>query len=1364
LLLAAARHDTLSPEKCDKIEKAVSTFVTPKSVPGISVAMMQEGPAGRLDADLCWPIKNLCSLYHKVGVCFPAEIAALPRKSRRYGVRLAGGVNQAKTLNVGAAMKSQLSRLGVILACALSLFFISSTVFSPPLLAQSTYGSIAGAVTDSSGAAIADAQVTLTNLGTGEKRTQTTGPDGLYSIVNLFPGRYKLEVEKTGFKRFTRPDVVVEVNQSAHIDVVMPVGDVTQTVEVTAETPLLQSETSSLGQVIDQREANELPLNGRNVFNLAELSPSVVPQGSTLGNIVGKNPFDLGNFQIGGSFANQGAEYLDGQPLNIGYINVPLVVPTQDSIGEFKVQYNNLGPEWGKFSGGVINFSTKSGTNTWHGEAYEYLRAKVLNANDPFLKASEISSGKPNEPPPYTQNQFGGTVGGPVIKQKTFVFGSYEGYRQRAGTVFTTTVPTAAERGGNFADLCKSGFTFVDPTLPAGSAPICGDVNAAGQHINQLYNPLAETSAGVRMPIANNNLAGNNPITGAPFINPTASFLLGKLIANPTGAGSVGALGGEAFNDFTKSASGGGDIDQYVVRVDHNLTASQHLFGRFTYFKELSLAQDPFGTGLCKDRCAENTHSRSVAVGWSDALSSTLTLSLNASFSRYYYIRQPINANFDVTQEGWPAAYNPLVPNGERTPMTPCFAISDPLVSCSQGQSAILDWDTQWNLSPQFTKIHGRHTFSFGLQYEQTYDNYYQTNIGGGIVSFNGSWTAPIAGGKSPVSGNDYADFLLGYGLGVGAAFGNQTTGQLAISQPTAGKEAYRGFFFGDTWKATNKLTFNLGLRYELPGTWTERHDRLDYFDPNATSLGVSGCGGAAGSPCRGDVFLVGTGINTGRSALPLNKKEWSPRFGLAYALNQKTVIRAGYGVFYIPNNLSFQGNPNNDAINDSATNFFASNNKGLAPSATLNQNGCTLAFGATPLGNTFACTGAGPFGQNVSTLIAPAGRNPIPNVSTFFVNASSPNTADYSGYKPGYVEQWNLDLQRDLPGGFFADIAYAGAHGVHLQQYTTNINQISDGLLATAAQQAAAGQPVTIAQNFTGAYPFNFNLPGSLGPGSLTVAQLNRPYPQFGGLNLYGDPCCSSRYDSLQLTVVKRFNQGGTLLVAYTNSKLLSNTDTLTSWLEGPFDGGVGSVQDWNNLKHEYSLSSQDVPQRLAINYVLDLPIGRGKRFLSDASGVEEKLVGGWGVDGVTVLQRGFPLKITDGNTLLISSLGAGVGTIRPNVVAGCDKGGSRTTAQWFNTTCFTDPAAYTFGNEGRTDATLRQDGIINFDFALFKRTYFTERMNLEFRTEFFNLFNRAQFAAPNTTFVNTGGNFGQVTAIANNPRLIQFGLKFSF
>lgn len=251
------------------------------------------------------------------------------------------------------------------------VFFACLATFTIPVAAQSTFGSISGTVSDATGASMAGASVTLTNLGTGSTQTLSTNPDGLYSFVNLNPGAYSLNVEKTGFKHFRRDPINVQVQQAVSIDIAMEVGAVSQVVEVTSETPLLQPTTSSLGQVIEERKANEIPLNGRNVFNLITLSPAAIAQGGSGGSPVGQNPFSWGNYQVGGSFANESAEYLDGQPLNIGYINLPILIPDQDSIGEFKVQYNNLGPEWGKFSGGVVNLSTKSGTNGLHGTGYE---------------------------------------------------------------------------------------------------------------------------------------------------------------------------------------------------------------------------------------------------------------------------------------------------------------------------------------------------------------------------------------------------------------------------------------------------------------------------------------------------------------------------------------------------------------------------------------------------------------------------------------------------------------------------------------------------------------------------------------------------------------------------------------------------------------------------------------------------------------------------------------------------------------------------------------------------------------------------------------------------------------------------------
>src|SRR6202453_2844601 len=324
------------------------------------------------------------------------------------------------------------------------------------LHAQSTFGTVIGSVTDSSGAAIPGASVTLTNVETQEKRTQDSNADGLFTFPNVTPGQYRVDVEKPGFKHFARTDVTVQVQLSVTIAAALQVGEVSQVVEVTSQTPLLQTESASLGTVVEQRKTDELPLNGRNVFNLITISPAAVAQGGSGGSPVGENPFSWGNYQIGGSFANQGAEYLDGQPLNIGYINLPIIIPTQDSVGEFKVQYSNIGAEWGKFSGGVVNLSTKSGTNSFHGSGYEYFRNKVLNANEFFNKQTELSQGQPNEAPPWEQNQYGFQVGGPVIKNKTFFYTSWEQYRQRTSIPFITTVPAAGMLTGNFGSGCTS--------------------------------------------------------------------------------------------------------------------------------------------------------------------------------------------------------------------------------------------------------------------------------------------------------------------------------------------------------------------------------------------------------------------------------------------------------------------------------------------------------------------------------------------------------------------------------------------------------------------------------------------------------------------------------------------------------------------------------------------------------------------------------------------------------------------------------------------------------------------------------------------------------------------------------------------
>ena len=771
-------------------------------------------------------------------------------------------------------MNTSSGRSFVALALAIC-FCLAAMITGTPVAAQSTFGSLSGTVTDSSGSAIPDAKVTLTSLATGSTATLSTGGDGLYNFVNLNPGDYRLEVQKDGFKAYRREPVTIQVNQSFSINPALEVGAVTQTVEVTGETPLLQPTTSSLGQVIDERATNEIPLNGRNVFNLITLAPGAIAQGGAGGTPVGQNPFSWGNYQVAGSFGNQSAEYLDGQPLNIGYINLPIIIPTQDSIGEFKVQYNNLGAEWGKFSGGIVNFSTKSGSNDYHGEAYEYLRNKVLNAT-PYNFSALTADPVPGVNPPYVQNQYGANFGGHIIKDKTFFFVSWEQFRQRqGGNPDTTSVPTAAELTGDFSSLCPG-------ISPAGVCPAAQV--AAGTGI-QLYDPYTSSASGVRQPYLGN-------IIPTAELSHAANVLATKLYP------STGLLPGDAVtgeNNFTVSPSIGGNTNQVITRIDQNINSTTRLFGRFAYYGLTDLPTDPYGTGFCADRCSEFYHSKVLAIDLNHQFSSSTIFDLNVAASRFVYARAPINSGYDLTQLDWPSSYND-VPSALRTPPTPAFTYKND-VGISQGAgSAIGDHNSQYNFSPTMTLIRGKHSIQFGAQVEVGYDNYFQTNIGTGGFAFSTNWTSDNPTINTPNTGFGFADFVLGLADNQGH-FVNQTEGVAQVPAQTAGKQDYRAFFVADTWRIMPKLTLNLGLRYELQGTWSERFNGLTYWDPKATNETVEGCSGVAGSSCPGDIFLVTTGRNSSRNNMPLDKKEFSPRIGAAYSLNDKTVIRAGYGI-----------------------------------------------------------------------------------------------------------------------------------------------------------------------------------------------------------------------------------------------------------------------------------------------------------------------------------------------------------------------------------------------------------------------------------------------------------------------------------
>jgi hypothetical protein len=1172
-----------------------------------------------------------------------------------------------------------------LLMC-LALFVVSG----PKGIGQTFYGSVLGTVSDSTGAVVPGTTVTITNLATTEKRTADTDEAGLYRFVNLIPGRYRVEADKPGFKHFVREPVVVEVESAVRIDVGMEVGEASQTVEVTAQSPLLQSESSSLGHVVEARKVTEAPLNGRNPLALVALVPGVVPQGSrqdsSTGNPTGTNPFAWGNFQIGGGQANQSATFLDGGSVHVNYMNLLALVPTQDAIQEFKVQTNNLGAEWGRFAGGVINLTTKSGSNDFHGSAYEFLRNKKLNANDFFNNASGIAR------PPFVQNQFGANVGGRIIRDKLFWFSSYEGYRQRRGQSYLLSVPTDAYRNGDFSDLRDASGSLI---------PIYDPLTTCGR----LGNPPCARDADGKEIITRQQFPGN--MIPSDRLDPTAKILSGYWAAP--------ILPGQPFthiNNYATNASVGGNNDQVNVRMDYNISDKQHLFGRYTYWTNLSLALDPYNTGICQDRCQEKFNTNQFVLGDTYSFSPTTILDIHLNFLRFSYDRLPTSLGVDLTSFGWPASLNSQVAWTHIPTVVP--QNFDAVWSTEGAGSGITDRNDHYGFMTSLTKISGRHTLKMGGEIRVLRFNYAQSNIPSGRFNFDNLITSadPFNPGGT---GSGFASFMLGYGKD-----GNITTPSF-----TAGQQIYRALYLADTLQVSKKLTLNLGLRYDLQGPWSERFDRLDILLPYEENP----LAGPTGLPLRGRLGLVNSPDRESRNPNDMSKKMFNPRFGFAYRLTNKTVLRGGYGLFWLPTDVKWNDSPHNNLINTIQTPWVATLDGGLTPYNRLSN----------------------PFPTGV---IQPPGRDPSFQATLLGknVNALLPSNPF------SYAQQWNFDVEQELPDGTLIDIAYAGSKGVHLPAHTQKLNQLPLQYLSLGpALQDQVPNPF-----------FGLITSGTLAAPTVARGQLLRPFPQYTDFNVDETTNRNSIYHSMQLKIEKRLPGGGTILASYTVAKLISDTDTLTSWLEAGPGGTQWGDSNSYNIRGERSLTAYDVPQRMVISYVLDLPFGKGKKIGGSASGVGGKVISGWGVNGIATFQSGYPIQLQSPD--LSNSFG---GYSRPVSVGQSGKltGPAQDRLnEWFDTSAYTLPEPFTFGNLSRSLPDVRTHGINNFDFAVFKNTRFgpDERLGLQFRTEFFNLFNRTEFGYPDTKCcrppVGDNPKFGVVSSQANFPRLIQFALRFVF
>jgi Carboxypeptidase regulatory-like domain len=1146
--------------------------------------------------------------------------------------------------------------------------FLGCAVFCA---AQTTTGTLQGRVTDPSSAAVPDAKVSIRNEQTGVVQNQTTNEEGRFVQPFLLPGQYEIAVEKTGFQRYSRTGIRVEVQQNLSVDVELSVGDVGTTIQVDAAAPPLTTNTSSLSTVISNKQIVDMPLNGRNPFNLALLAPGVVP--STTG---ASTPWISGGRNASSEITIDGTSII--VPENNVSVNATGYTPNVDSVEEFSVVTNSLSAEYGRTGGGVINVATKQGTNEFHGVLYEFLRNSELDANNFFANRANQPRGA------FQRNQFGGTLGGPIWipglydgRNRTFFFLSEQSTLTRSQSVTTQTVPLPEWLRGDFSNLR----------------------NASGQPI-RIYDPLTTKPDGTRDPFPGN-------IIPPERIDPVSRALTSYFPAPNTAPTNPFTQA----NNFTGAGKSANDEHRFDVRIDHNFTDSFRMFGRASYGTENNTPVNFFGNDATPQSSGPSSTTRhNYVLNGIYAFNPTTILNTSYGFTRFFNQRQPFSQGFDPTTIGLPASIRDVSQNAE----FPRFNIAG-VNSLGQDTFTTLRFVPNAHVvRADVTKVLSSHTVKFGGEYRKMLLNFLQLGQPAGQFDFNQGFTQGVYNQASSTAGFGLASFLLGYPSG----------GSMSHDPVPASASDYMGFFVQDDWRATQSLTFNIGLRYDVDRPRTERYNRYSYFDIDAPSP-IAGM--APGYPDLRGAMRFTTEDN--RRQTPTDWNNWGPRFGFAWRLGQNTVARGAYGLMYSGSVMQAAGSSGSAGMEGyrGSTPIIASVDANRTP--------------ATQLSNPFP------------SYNLPQGAAEGPNSGAATNLGLGIGESFFNDYVNPVIQQWNFTLQRQLPGDIVIEGGYIGSKGNHLidGEGSMTYNQLPPEFLSLGS-----------ALNDVVPNPF-FGIitnPSSiLSRETVVRSQLLRPFPQYTSVSAFRKPQANSLYHGFTIRVEKRYSNGLSLLLAFTGSKLIDDASQVVTFL-----GPAGNKQDFYNRRAERAVSAQDVSRRLVISGVYDLPFGRDRKFFSGMSRLADALFGGWQVNGILTIQNGTPVIITQNQ----NNTGLGTSGQRPNNIGmSAEKSGGDTNeriSEWFDTSVFTFAPAFTFGTVGRTLPDVRNPGIRNLDASLFKNFRFTERVNLQFRAEAFNLTNTPQFGIPGSQL--GGANFGVITGYANGqaPRQVQLALKLLY
>jgi outer membrane receptor protein involved in Fe transport len=1205
----------------------------------------------------------------------------------------------------------------------------------PAMFGQAYFGTVSGELTDATSAVVTGAKVILTDQEKGFSFQTISDNSGRYLFRSIPPGVYVVAVEAQGFGKTESAKFKVDVNENATANLTLRVAGATQTVEVGAQAQAIQTEDAATGQVVNRRFINNLPLLDRNIESLTALAPGVTEMNDSCPEpCIGTNFVSNGSRGATSDILLDGASATNSEP-NGGITSVTYL-PSPEAVEEFKVQQTNFSAEYGFSGASVVNVVSRSGTNKFHGSLYEFLRDDSLDANDWFANRN----GDPI--PPLRRHNYGGTIGGPIFKKKTFFFFDYDGLTRTGLSTATGAVPSDAMRTGDFGELCAAqGGTF-------------DGAGRCGANAGQIWDPYSGTFNGTitrSTLIPFNNIAtyaspgGPNPNVAGNLIDPVAQKMM-TYFPEPNVSGSI-------YQNWFGSGSSHSSNKQFDIKIDHRFTENNLMSAKFAY------QYSPSGTGLdCfknfTDPCQGGpgwTNAHVFAINDTHTFSPTLLLTTTLGFTRGVWhidAYSPRGENDPLGTLGFPSYLEangfkgvPAIFIDQYTPAGYANIGTDPYGNYRLGQ------DTG-QLSATLDKVHGQHDIKFGFDGRIHQINYIQTNAAVGFFSFNTDATNACPDGLDLCGGDSMASFMMGQ-MTQGCASNGCGSYEEIQFRPATTNYQY-GFFAQDNWKVTPKLTLNLGLRYDVTLPRTDRFNHQNYFDTNAPSP-LNGGSVTYSDPVTGqpvNLALKGGEVFASSKQRTNYVTDWSnfqPRFGFAYQVVPNTVVRGGYGIYYGQSRSGVTGVvPYGSAGFNQFTNVI-----------TVNPNDLATPF--VNLNNPFK------FG-----LIQPAG-NSLGLLNDVGFGANGPIRTPAWNQTP-YEQSWSFGIEHELPSHILINAEYIGKKGTHLPfSGSTDRNFLGPWVESlpigdfTAATPCQAGLSIAclssaVTNPFAGLISDPNSTMGSSFP-QIQYYQLLRPFPHFTGVSTEPQLIANSIYHGLQLTAEKKYSNGLQLLATFAWSKSIDNAsaaDTNVSWA-GSFD----SLQDPNKPELERSLSTFDIPYVIQFSYSYDLPIGHGRAFLGNMPRWADLIIGGWKTNGIWRISDGRPLAffLDDGGQPLPT-----YGSQRPNIVGTPKRNhGSDWVDNYFvDNSVFQRPARFTLGDARRTLGSVRSPWSFTTNLSVGKQFQIREEMNFEFRVEAKNAFNHPVFGTPDTSVGDD--TFGTISYTSVGPREIQLGFKFNF